>query len=61
MLHYLLPLILFPCERVQGAVPLGLINRLAGVVFGVFDDETAVYLLPISSNRQPLNTIPIDY
>ena len=42
MLHYLLPLILFPCERVQGAVPLGLINHLAGVVFGVFDDETAV-------------------
>jgi len=44
MLNNLLPIILFPCGRIQGIVPLGLITRLAGVAFGVFDDETAVYL-----------------
>ena len=57
----LLPLILFPGERVQEIVPLGLITRLAGVPFGVFDDETVVYLLPISSNHKSLNIIPIGY
>ena len=61
MLHALIPLVLFPGERVQGIVPLGLITRVGNVAFGVFDDEMAVYLLRISSNYQLLNNIPIEY